>query len=121
MEEIEELSTRKTTQKNGKGKKRKRQAILEKKKAIDEVIKAASAQKDPLSAFPEFRRYSNDDLSVYLESGRCDKLSSSVKKYIQMGYSCVAYPNNSRHTAAVASCPSIPLGLWEWRTVIWCL
>ena len=31
-----------------------------KKKAIDEVIQAASAQKDPLSAFPEFRSYTND-------------------------------------------------------------
>ncbi|KAM6551597.1 hypothetical protein CsatB_001405 [Cannabis sativa] len=63
--------------------KTKRTEILEKKKAIDDVIKAASAHKDPLSAFPAFRFYSRHGMSMYLESGRGDKLSAPVKKYIQ--------------------------------------
>ncbi|KAH7529293.1 hypothetical protein FEM48_Zijuj05G0169200 [Ziziphus jujuba var. spinosa] len=55
-----------------------RKQILEKKKAIDELIKAASSEKEPLCSFSPFRR-----LSVYLESGRGDKLSFPVKQYIQ--------------------------------------
>ena len=34
--------------------------ILEKKKANDEAIRAASAEKDPLSSFPAFRFYCRD-------------------------------------------------------------
>ncbi|KAL6962959.1 N-terminal L-serine N(alpha)-acetyltransferase NatD [Sarracenia purpurea var. burkii] len=68
----------------GREKKMKRKQILEKKKAIDEIIKAASSpQKDHLASFPPFRNYQRDGLSVRLESGCGDKLSSPVKIYIQ--------------------------------------
>ncbi|CAN6714488.1 unnamed protein product [Malus baccata var. baccata] len=62
---------------------RSRKEIIEKKKAMDALLKAASAEKDHLSAFPAFRRYQTNGLSAFLESGRGDKLSSSVKHYIQ--------------------------------------
>ncbi|KAI4347313.1 hypothetical protein L6164_008133 [Bauhinia variegata] len=58
-------------------KKVKRKEILAKKKAIDELIKAACTVKDHLSSFPPFRHYDRN------ESGRGDKLSSPVKHYIQ--------------------------------------
>ncbi|GLT28798.1 hypothetical protein SLA2020_037050 [Shorea laevis] len=64
-------------------KKLKRKEILEKKKAIDQLIKAASAHGDHLTDFPPFRRFHRDGLSVCLESGRGDKLSPPVKQYIQ--------------------------------------
>ncbi|KAA8541423.1 hypothetical protein F0562_025386 [Nyssa sinensis] len=65
-------------------KKTKRKAILEKKKAIEGIIKAASSSdKDRLASFPPFRHYNRDGLSVYLESGHGDKLSSPLKQYIQ--------------------------------------
>ncbi|XP_062030576.1 uncharacterized protein LOC133746404 [Rosa rugosa] len=63
--------------------KMKRKEILEKKKAMDELIKVASAEKDHLSAFHAFRHYQRNGLSACLESGRGDKLSSSLKHYIQ--------------------------------------
>ncbi|XP_057459718.1 uncharacterized protein LOC130750250 isoform X2 [Actinidia eriantha] len=64
--------------------KMKRKEILEKKKAIDEIIKAASSPyNDQLASFPHFRRYQRNGLSVYLESGYGNKLSSPVKQYIQ--------------------------------------
>ncbi|XP_028959949.2 uncharacterized protein LOC126624940 isoform X2 [Malus sylvestris] len=62
---------------------RSRKEIIEKKKAMDALLKAASAEKDHLSAFPAFRRYQTNGLSAFLESGRGDKLASSVKHYIQ--------------------------------------
>ncbi|KAL3512484.1 hypothetical protein ACH5RR_025201 [Cinchona calisaya] len=68
--------------KNQKGLEGKRQ-VLEKKKAVDDIIKAASSQKDPLSAFLPFCHYHKNGLSVYLESGRGDKLLSNLKKYIR--------------------------------------
>ncbi|KAJ6888193.1 GCN5-related N-acetyltransferase family protein [Populus alba x Populus x berolinensis] len=58
-------------------KKAKRREILEKKKAIDELIKAASSEKDHLVYFQPFCHYNRN------ESGSGDKLSSSVKRYIQ--------------------------------------
>lgn len=64
-------------------KKQRRKEILEKKKAIDQLIKAASAHADHLSDFPPFRRFQRNGLSVCLESGRGDNLSPSVKQYIQ--------------------------------------
>ncbi|CAK9164369.1 unnamed protein product [Ilex paraguariensis] len=64
--------------------KMKRREILEKKKAIGEIIRAASAfDNDHLSAFPTFCHYHRNGLSVYLKSGRGDKLSSQLKQYIQ--------------------------------------
>uniref|UniRef100_A0A1J3GPS9 N-alpha-acetyltransferase 40 n=1 Tax=Noccaea caerulescens TaxID=107243 RepID=A0A1J3GPS9_NOCCA len=60
-----------------------RRKILEKKKTIRDLIKRASSVADPLSPFDSFRRYRKNDLSVYLESGRGDKLSSSLKQHIQ--------------------------------------
>lgn len=63
-------------------KKPKRKDILEKKKAIDDLIKAASADKHPLDSFPSFRHFHKNGLSVYLESGCGDKLSSPTKQYI---------------------------------------
>ncbi|XP_024437908.2 uncharacterized protein LOC7485183 isoform X2 [Populus trichocarpa] len=64
-------------------KRAKRREILEKKKAIDELIKAASSEKDHLVYFQPFCHYNRNGLSVFLESGSGDKLSSSVKRYIQ--------------------------------------
>nr|ASU54205.1 histone acetyltransferase [Hevea brasiliensis] len=61
----------------------KRRKILEKKKAVDELIKAASAVKDHLASFPSFRQFDTNGLSVYLESGRGDKLTSSLKRRLQ--------------------------------------
>ncbi|XP_038680070.1 N-alpha-acetyltransferase 40 isoform X2 [Tripterygium wilfordii] len=57
--------------------------ILEKKKSKDELIKAASSDGYPLAAFPASRHYNGNGLSVCLESGSGDKLSSPVKQYIQ--------------------------------------
>ncbi|CAH8357317.1 unnamed protein product [Eruca vesicaria subsp. sativa] len=61
----------------------KRRKILEKKKKINDLIKRASSVLDPLSPFDSFRRYTKNDLSVYLESGRGDRLSSSLKQHIR--------------------------------------
>ncbi|XP_057977100.1 uncharacterized protein LOC131164136 isoform X2 [Malania oleifera] len=63
--------------------KRRRTEILEKNRAIDAAIKAASAEKDHLASFPTFRHYDRNGLSAYLESGHGDKLSSSLKRYIR--------------------------------------
>ncbi|KAF8052321.1 hypothetical protein N665_1572s0005 [Sinapis alba] len=62
---------------------RKRRKILEKKKKIHDLIKRASSKLDPLSPFDSFRRYTKNDLSVYLEPGRGDRLSSSLKQHIR--------------------------------------
>lgn len=65
-------------------KKLKRKQILEKKKAIDHLIKAAaSPENDHLISFAAFRHYSRNGLSVYLESGRGNKLSLPLKQNIQ--------------------------------------
>ncbi|XP_017973805.1 PREDICTED: N-alpha-acetyltransferase 40 isoform X3 [Theobroma cacao] len=64
-------------------KKLKRSEILEKKKAIDQSIKAASAQTDQLASFPPFRCFNRNGLCVRLESGRGDKLSPCMKQCIQ--------------------------------------
>ncbi|XVF80852.1 hypothetical protein PTKIN_Ptkin15bG0108700 [Pterospermum kingtungense] len=64
-------------------KKLKRREILEKKKAIDQLIKAASSQIDHLSSFLSFRYFNRNGLCLRLESGRGDKLSHSTKQYIQ--------------------------------------
>lgn len=56
---------------------------MEKKKKIHELIKRASSRLDPLSPFDSFRRYTKNDLSVYLEPGRGDRLSSSLKQHIR--------------------------------------
>ncbi|XP_038894904.1 N-alpha-acetyltransferase 40 isoform X2 [Benincasa hispida] len=61
----------------------KRRKILEQKKVIDQLIDVACAQKDHLSPFPSFRHFNCGGLSLYLQSGHGDKLSYSVKKYIQ--------------------------------------
>ncbi|ONK61361.1 uncharacterized protein A4U43_C08F29100 [Asparagus officinalis] len=68
---------------SGKEKKIKRKQVLEKKKAINEIIKAACAVKDHLTAFPPFCQYDRNGLSVYLETGFGEHLSSLMKKYIQ--------------------------------------
>ncbi|XP_050121102.1 uncharacterized protein LOC126598787 isoform X2 [Malus sylvestris] len=105
---------------NGESKaKPSRKEIIEKKKAMDALLRAASSEKDHLSAFPAFRRYQanvppiflgietepccdfmffmllatfpfrvfrflyESGLSALLESGRGDKLSSTLKHYIQ--------------------------------------
>ncbi|XP_034711987.1 N-alpha-acetyltransferase 40 isoform X2 [Vitis riparia] len=64
-------------------KRMKRKDILEKKKAVDEAMKAASSVKDPLVSFSPFCHYDTIGLSVQLKSGRGDKLSSPMKQYIQ--------------------------------------
>ncbi|KAG6524519.1 N-alpha-acetyltransferase 40-like isoform X1 [Zingiber officinale] len=68
---------------SGKEKKLKRKKVLEKKKTIDEIIKKASSVKDHLVFFPPFCHYERNGLSVYLESGLGDQLTSPIKKYIQ--------------------------------------
>uniref|UniRef100_A0A804I9J0 N-alpha-acetyltransferase 40 n=1 Tax=Musa acuminata subsp. malaccensis TaxID=214687 RepID=A0A804I9J0_MUSAM len=68
---------------SGKEKKIKRKEVLEKKKAIDEIIKKASSVKDHLVSFPPFCHYERNGLSVCLESGLGDQLAPPVKKYIQ--------------------------------------
>ncbi|URE25085.1 Acetyltransferase (GNAT) family [Musa troglodytarum] len=66
-----------------KEKRIRRKEVLEKKKAIDEIIKKASSVKDHLLSFPPFCQYERNGLSVYLESGIGDQLASPIKKYIQ--------------------------------------
>ncbi|KAE8702138.1 Acyl-CoA N-acyltransferases superfamily protein isoform 7 [Hibiscus syriacus] len=56
-------------------KKLKRREILEKKKATDQILKAASAQIDHLASFPSFRCFNRN--------GHGDKLSHCTKQYIQ--------------------------------------
>lgn len=56
---------------------------MEKKKKVKEIMEAAVSQKDPLTSFPTFRHYNTKDLSLYLDSGCGDSLSSPVKQYIQ--------------------------------------
>ncbi|XP_048502553.1 uncharacterized protein LOC104903568 isoform X2 [Beta vulgaris subsp. vulgaris] len=61
----------------------KRKEILEKKKVTDGLIKAASSLKDPLALFPDFLHYNQQGLSLCLEGGHGDKLSRSLKQYVQ--------------------------------------
>ncbi|XP_048228035.1 N-alpha-acetyltransferase 40 isoform X7 [Ricinus communis] len=63
--------------------KTKRKEIVEKRKAINELIKAASVENDHLASFPAFRQFDRTGFSVYLESGSGDKLSSSLKRELQ--------------------------------------
>lgn len=58
--------------------------IMQKKKRIDELLKSAySSDKDHLADFPHSRHYNKNGLSLSLESGRGDKLSSNLKQQIQ--------------------------------------
>ncbi|KAK1302658.1 hypothetical protein QJS10_CPB12g01605 [Acorus calamus] len=68
---------------SSRDKKIKRKEVLAKQRAIDEIIKTAYADKDHLSSFLPFCNYERDGLSVYLESGFGETLSSSMKQYIQ--------------------------------------
>lgn len=77
------MDQKKKQQSSSKDKKMKRKEVLEKKKAIDELIKTASIEKDHLTAFPPFRNYNRNGLSVYLESGSGEQLSSDMKHYVQ--------------------------------------
>ncbi|KAH9625919.1 hypothetical protein KSS87_023439 [Heliosperma pusillum] len=61
----------------------KRKEIVEKKKVVDGLIKAASAVKDPLDSFPEFRRRNLQGLCFHLEAGLGTKLSRILKQYIK--------------------------------------
>ncbi|GAV81633.1 Acetyltransf_1 domain-containing protein [Cephalotus follicularis] len=79
-----ELNKNNNNGKSDREKRNKRKETLEKRKAIDELVKAASVHdKDHLVAFPPFRHYNRNGLSVYLDSVRGDKLSFAVKRYIQ--------------------------------------
>ncbi|XP_012492320.1 uncharacterized protein LOC105804306 isoform X1 [Gossypium raimondii] len=64
-------------------KKLKRKEILEKKKAADQLLKAASAQIDHLTSFPSFCYFNKNGLCLRLESGSGDKLSNCTKQHIQ--------------------------------------
>ncbi|KAL1318256.1 hypothetical protein AAHE18_15G193200 [Arachis hypogaea] len=64
-------------------KKPKRSEVLAKKKAVEQSIKSARAEKDHLASFPEFRHFVNNGLSMCLKSGCGDTLSSPVKHYVQ--------------------------------------
>ncbi|CAN6465692.1 unnamed protein product [Victoria cruziana] len=66
-----------------KEKKSRRKEVLEKRKAIDGIIKAASAEADHLALFQPFQKFDRNGLSLYLESGFGDLLSSPMKKYVQ--------------------------------------
>ncbi|KAL8141789.1 hypothetical protein V2J09_014821 [Rumex salicifolius] len=57
-----------------------RRQVLEKKKTIDEQLKAASSLQDPLAPFPTYLRY---DAKACLQSGRGDKLSTPTKQCMQ--------------------------------------
>ncbi|XP_049412057.1 LOW QUALITY PROTEIN: uncharacterized protein LOC125875041 [Solanum stenotomum] len=81
--EVEKSAESNKKSKNNRDKKMTRKEILEKKKKVQDIIKAAVSQKDPFSSFPIFRHYKKKDLSVYLDSGCGDSLSSPVKQYIQ--------------------------------------
>ncbi|KAM7475280.1 hypothetical protein LguiB_022523 [Lonicera macranthoides] len=73
-----------TNNTTGKEKKTKRKEILEKKKAIDEIIKSAcTGGKDNLAFYPPYQYFHKNGLCLYLESGCGDKLSSQLKLYIQ--------------------------------------
>ncbi|KAK3414993.1 hypothetical protein EUGRSUZ_H00567 [Eucalyptus grandis] len=65
-----------------KEKKLKRKEVLEKKKAVDELVRAASSETDHLASFQAFRHYNRNGVSVCLDSGSGDGLSSSVKQYV---------------------------------------
>ncbi|XP_065851565.1 uncharacterized protein [Euphorbia lathyris] len=71
------------TESNNSRKNKARKEILEKKKRMDELIKAACAKKDHLASFPSFSNFDKNGLSVVLKSGSGDKLSSSVKRHLQ--------------------------------------
>ncbi|XP_073220833.1 uncharacterized protein [Cicer arietinum] len=58
----------------------KRSEVLAKKKAFEQLIKAAHAEKDHLASFPSYRHF---QINVCLKSGYGNKLSSTVKQYIQ--------------------------------------
>ncbi|XP_057804926.1 uncharacterized protein LOC131020238 isoform X2 [Salvia miltiorrhiza] len=62
---------------------REERQILEKKKATENRIKAASSVKDHLTNFPHFRHYRGNGLHAHLESGRGDRLPVRTKQYIQ--------------------------------------
>ncbi|XP_078433574.1 acyl-CoA N-acyltransferases (NAT) superfamily protein isoform X2 [Wolffia australiana] len=66
-----------------KERKIKRKEILERRKAINEVVKAAYAVGDHLSSFPAFLKYQRNGLSLFLESGSGSGLSIPIKQYIQ--------------------------------------
>ncbi|XP_057446789.1 uncharacterized protein LOC130738696 isoform X2 [Lotus japonicus] len=61
----------------------KRSEILAKKKAVEELIKAANAVMNPLEAFHAYRHFRLNGLCVCLKSGHGNQLSSAVKQYIQ--------------------------------------
>ncbi|PIN21845.1 Acetyltransferase (GNAT) domain-containing protein [Handroanthus impetiginosus] len=63
-------------------KKTSRKEALEKKKAIQNIIKAASLVKDHLSNFPHFRHYRRNGLYAHLESGHGNKMTLHTKQYI---------------------------------------
>ncbi|KZV57909.1 hypothetical protein F511_12515 [Dorcoceras hygrometricum] len=68
---------------HGSERKVKRRQVLERKKAIEGIIRAASSFKDHLSCFPQFCHYNRNGLYVHLESRRGNKLSLCAKRYIQ--------------------------------------
>ncbi|WVZ73462.1 hypothetical protein U9M48_021765 [Paspalum notatum var. saurae] len=82
---------------SGADRKPSRKEILERKKAIDQLIRKAVAVEDHLAQFSDFHKYQRNvasashqalfsrpiGFSVYLESGHGDQLTSPVRKYIQ--------------------------------------
>ncbi|CAM6113677.1 unnamed protein product [Calypogeia fissa] len=67
----------------GKDKKLKRKEELAKKKATEELVKAAYAKPNIVEEFPAFLKYERSGLSLLLEYGHGEKLSPSLKSYIQ--------------------------------------
>ncbi|KAK4781427.1 hypothetical protein SAY86_015529 [Trapa natans] len=68
---------------NNRNKRLKRREILEKKKAVERLIGSAYSVADHLASVPRLRHYRENGLSVYLDSGRGNRLSASVRHYIQ--------------------------------------
>ncbi|XP_051193112.1 uncharacterized protein [Lolium perenne] len=67
----------------GAEKKQRRKEILERKKAIEELIRGAVAVKDHLAQFLAFHKYERNGISVYLESAHGNQLPLPTKNYIQ--------------------------------------
>ncbi|XP_024526764.1 N-alpha-acetyltransferase 40 [Selaginella moellendorffii] len=68
---------------SSKEKKLKRKEELDRKKAIDEVIRMAYAKEDHLSEFPAFLTYQRSGLNLIMQPQSGETLPAPLKRYIQ--------------------------------------
>lgn len=61
----------------------RRTQLLERKKSVEGIIKAAYLQNDPLDCFPSFQHYRKNGLYLTLGSGSGKKLSPHLKQYMK--------------------------------------